>query len=532
MIFRLHEIKLKLEYTKEDILNSIISNTGLQKKNILSNKIIRRSLDARRDPVYNLVIEFKCNDDVIPKKSNYLKKYKPDTPKTSPFIKNYTGLSPIIVGAGPTGLMAALKLAEHGIAPTIYERGSDAYTRAREIEEYIKTGKLNTESNILFGEGGAGLFSDGKLTTRSKNKSTMKYFFEKLVECGAPRSILIDSEPHLGSDVLLQIVPRLREMIIQKGGKFHFNSTVTDLVIKDNKVSGIIVNGKKINTNHCILATGHSARDVYKFLSKKKIDLEPKGFAIGVRVEISQTKVNLAQYGKHVKNPLLKPAFFRLVRKAKDDFRACYTFCMCPGGTVLSCASSEGMITTNGMSLSKRNGSLANAGFLVPVNVEDYQDFHQDEYPNLAGMFFQESIEKKIFEAGGSDYSIPTARLTDYIKGIKTDKLPHNISCKRAVPTKINDILPDFINKTLINSIPKMMSILGEYNYNNVTVFAAETRSSSPVRILRNKEENESTNTKGLFPCGEGAGYAGGIVSSAIDGIKIAESILDKTSKV
>jgi len=287
----------------------------------------------------------------------------------------------------------------------------------------------------------------------------------------------------------------------------------------------MIVNGEKFTSGNCILATGHSARDVYRMLADSDVKLEQKSFAIGLRVELPQKIVDQTQWGKFAGHSRLGAASFRLTRKKDRDFRACYTFCMCPGGFVIPCASSEKMFTTNGMSLANRGETLANAAFLVPVTPADYQSIQSDKYPHLAGCEFQMNIEKSIFEAGNHDYSIPVCSLSQFLDKNSTAAVSPNHSFPKIVEADIRSILPEFIYRTLANSIPKMLRIFRNLNYDEVTLYAAETRSSSPVRIIRNTD-GQSINTKGLFPCGEGAGYAGGIVSSALDGIRIAESVI------
>lgn len=526
MIYRINQIKVSLDYTDQLVLKKVLQATRLKSKDVKYLKIIRRSLDARHHPAYIMTVEISTTAKIM--KSRDIQLYKPSTKKSNTIkIQNYTGKKPVIVGAGPAGLMAALVLAENGVPPIVLERGSHARDRAYEIKHYLETGKLNADSNILYGEGGAGLFSDGKLTARSKDRQTTRYFFEKLVEAGADETILIDAEPHLGSDMLLKIIPKIREKIIKLGGEFQFNTRMDSMRIDHESVAQINTSREVIETDICILATGHSARDVYKYLSVSGIHLAPKPFAIGVRVELPQSYVDTTQYGKFAGDKRLGAASFRLTRKEEENYRACYTFCMCPGGEVMPCTSSESMITTNGMSWSTRAGKKANAAFLVPVNEKDYVNYIDENYPALEGLFFQESIERKIFAAGDDANKIPVSRLSDFLNNTVSKSLPEDSSCKRTKPTNINGILPEYIESTLKYSIPKMIAKLGRPPFSNVAIYCGETRSSSPVRIMRNHETYESSNVKGLYPCGEGAGYAGGIVSSAIDGIKVAESILN-----
>jgi uncharacterized FAD-dependent dehydrogenase len=372
------------------------------------------------------------------------------------------------------------------------------------------------------------MFSDGKLTARSKQREAKDYFFRTLVSCGAPESIMIDAEPHLGTDMMLKIIPKLRERITELGGEIYFNAGMTDLELNDGTLTGVITDSGILETDSCILATGHSARDVYRLLALREVSLEEKPFAVGVRLELPQEDVNRAQYGKNAGSPHLEPASFRYTRKEENGLRACYTFCMCPGGEVMACASSEGMLTTNGMSYSKRNRATANAAFLIPVSGKDFTEFKDEEYPALSGIRFQEYFEKKVFEAGGSDYSLPASLLSDYLSDTESLSLTYGASCRRIKPVHINPILPGYITDALVHWIPRMLAGFRDLDFDEVIVYSAETRSSAPVRVLRDKETFESVNTPGLYPCGEGSGYAGGIVSSAIDGMGAAKAVLKK----
>ncbi len=525
--YQVNQIRVPLNYSERNVLKNILQKARIQADDLVSWKILRRSLDARRKPVYIITAAITTKKKI--KKNRDIQVM---TPKTATIeniaISNYTGRKPIIVGAGPAGLMAAYFLADHGIPPIVIDRGSTVTNRAKQIYNYNKNGDLNEDANVLFGEGGAGLFSDGKLTARSKNRMTIRYFFNKLVEAGAPEDILIDAEPHLGSDKLIKIIPGMRQKIIELGGEFHFDTRMKELIIENNELKGIKTTRGNLSSDHVILATGHSARDIYRYLSSNNVVLAAKAFAVGVRIELPQSIVNRSQYGHYATHPKLSAASFRLSRRAEGTSRSCYTFCMCPGGEVMSCTSSAGYLTTNGMSLSSRNGKMANAAFLVPVNRQDFEDHKNSQYPALEGLFFQEAIESKIFRAGGKNYSIPAARLSDFLDHTASSSLPKNYSCKRIKITKVNGILPPVIENNLIHSIPKMLGKIGRPSFNEVIVYCGETRSSSPVRILRNKKSLESTAVSGLYPCGEGSGYAGGIVSSAVDGIRVAKSILNR----
>ncbi len=344
---------------------------------------------------------------------------------------------------------------------------------------------------------------------------------ELLHACGANASVTIDAAPHIGSDRLMQIVPRIREKIIAAGGEVHFESRLDDLIIEKGQLRAVVINGEERECSHCILAVGHSARDGVEMLARRGVELQAKPFAVGIRLEVPQEEINRSQYGRFAGNPLLGAANFRLTRRGGADIRPCYTFCMCPGGRVITCASEEGHLTTNGMSYASRAMTKGNAGFLVPVGPEDYPD-HAN--PALAGMEFQRALERAAFEAAGGDYTVPAIRLVDFLTQQISPSLPEGGSCARATPVEFRSILPEFIIRTLEAALPPMLKELKPVQAEDALLYAPETRSSSPLWILRTPE-GESASTRGLFPAGEGAGYAGGIVSSAIDGMKIAGQV-------
>ena len=528
MKYRLHEIKLPLSYSQQDVKQAVLTVTGLQPRELQQVTVIRRSLDARQEPKYNLIIEISSTAAPRCSRKNFTEIHNGKNPDPIPRSSGLRSpaTAPVIIGAGPAGLMAALTLAENGLKPHIYEQGERAEKRAWSIHQYLEEGLLNQASNILSGEGGAGLWSDGKLTSRHKNRRLIRRFFTALVACGAPDSILIDAEPHLGSDRLLKIIPGLREKISSLGGTFHFNAEVTDLQIEQGIFRGIRVGSTSVSADYGIIAAGHSARKLYKILANAGTALEPKPFAVGVRLEIPQDIINRSRYGRHADFPGLGPASFRLTRKPEKGIRACYTFCMCPGGQVLPCASSPGEITSNGMSLSTRAGSWGNAAFLVPVTREDFSSVGTSSPAVLQGCSFQEAIETAAFTEGGKDFSLPAARLTDFLNESASTGIYHTISCKRARAGAVHRILPAPVTQTLMRAIPPMLGRFSNLDLESVTVYGAETRSSSPVRILRDDQTGMSVNTLNLFPAGEGSGYAGGIVSSAIDGITAATALI------
>ncbi len=514
--YRIEQLRIPYEYTEKDISKKISKFARIPVKMVTSYTLIRRSLDARKAPVYVITVEFTTTVEL-----NRLAKgvvHIDDTvhidavPKVGP--QKYR---PIVVGTGPAGRSAAWYLAKAGLNPIIFERGEESDIRYKKVMDYWDNGVLDVESNVLFGEGGAGLFSDGKLTARSKEKGKIRQFLDILVKHGAKESIVMDQLPHIGSDKLMEISPRIRHEIEENGGEFHFSTTVTKVLFDGTKVKGVETTKGTFETESLIFAIGHSARDTYKSLMDSGVALRAKPFAIGLRVELPQDLINSCRYKDF--NPSYGAAEFRLTRKAENDYRSCYSFCMCPGGLVVSCASEAEMITSNGMSLSKRDLPSGNAAFLVPVTVDDLES----DSP-MAGINLQKQLEETAFKVAGSNYSLPASTLKNYLNNEKGNKLCPFTSPHRATLANLNEVLPDYVNKTLHYAIPKMLRQLGNPNWGEVMVYGPETRSSAPVQITRD-ENGESVSHSGLYPTGEGAGYAGGIVSSGIDGLKAAERI-------
>lgn len=527
MRYRLQGLKLPLEYKPGDIQRRAAWKMGCALDSISNMIIIKRSLDARKEPKFNIVLEFDVDETKLQRK---LKSAVPaPDEKVITFTKSGPKPTfrkrPVVIGAGPAGLLAALSLAQSGARPILYERGADSQTRKQHVSQFWETGTHLTESNVLYGEGGAGLFSDGKLTARTKDKASLKFVLQSLVNHGADSSILYDSAPHIGTDQLLSIVPGIRKEIIEAGGEIFFNSRLESISIEKGKVTGVRVNGNEIETDVCLLATGHSARDVYKMLADNGVPLEQKSFAVGVRVELPQSVIDNTQWGRWAGHKKLHAASFRITRKREEDTGACYSFCMCPGGVVIPCVTEEKMLTTNGMSYSDRGKPFGNAAFLVPIMPQDYKNFEDNKYPALAGCYFQEEIERKAYIAGGKKYGLPAARISDFINRKDSGILPEKCSFSNIRAADLHDILPEYVSRTLVHTIPPMLQIFHGLNLNDVVVYGAETRSSSPVRIIRD-DQFQSVGICGLYPCGEGAGYAGGIVSSAIDGLNAAQAVL------
>ncbi|MCK5586321.1 FAD-binding protein, partial [Candidatus Bipolaricaulota bacterium] len=518
MRLRINQIIMKFEYTPEDVLHAIARRLGTPEQDLGEVEVLRRSIDARkkdRPPHYVLSAEVTYEGEAPPPLApGQVDMIQEPEPRPVARATRPGAHRPVVVGAGPAGLMTALMLAEAGCRPLLVERGAQTEARQRQVKTFWSQALLDPESNVLYGEGGAGLFSDGKLTARSKDRFAVRHFFETLVACGASPDILIDAEPHIGSDVLTEIIPVLRQRIVESGGEVQFNARLDDMDTEDGALRGVVVSGTEHRTDACFLATGHSARDVYRLLSRKAVPLEAKPFAIGVRLELPQRRIDWAQYGRWALQPSLGSASFRLTWKGGKNARSCYSFCMCPGGLVIACASSEGLLTSNGMSFSGRAKTFGNAAFLVPVGAEDFP-LQEGDHPALGGVAFQEELERAAFQAGGADYSLPAQRLVEFLAATDAQEIPSERSCARAAPANLHALLPPIIIDTLRRAIPRMLRELNDVRMEEVLVYATETRSSSPVRIVRNPATGQSLGVGGLYPIGEGSGYAGGIVSSA-----------------
>lgn len=529
MRLRVRQVSVPLAYSEAHLLGRASLMVGCEPKALSEVVVIRRSLDARArtmEPVYILTVEVTLAATALPRgaKVDFVEVLGPpstDRPMV-PGPVSVRGARPVVVGAGPAGLFAAHQLAMAGARPLLIERGEDAASRTPRVAQFWSRGLLDPESNVLFGEGGAGLFSDGKLTARSKDRGRVRAVMELLHACGADASVLFDAEPHIGSDRLMEVVPRLRERIIAGGGEVRFRSRLEDVVVEDGRLRGLLVNGVELECTHCVLAVGHSAREVYAMLARRGVTLRPKPFAVGVRVELPQATIDRSQYGRFAGHPLLGPASFRLTRREGPGVRPCYSFCMCPGGMVIACASEPGMLTTNGMSEASRSLPRGNAAFLVPVRPED---FPAHAVPALAGVEFQRELEGRAFVCGNGAYLVPACRLSDFLSRRVSSTLPEGRYGPRAVSAELRAVLPDFVAHTLEQSLLPMLKELRGVKPDEAMLYAPETRSSSPVRIERTPD-GESVSTRGLFPAGEGAGYAGGIVSSAVDGLRAAEQVL------
>jgi len=532
-LIQIAEISLSIKTNPSEIKNKIISILNINSEEIINYQIIKRAIDSRNKKrinfVYTINIEIKNIQNVI-KNLETLDPYlvrkhriKILEPSIYQIKKTSTKIThrPIIVGSGPSGLFTALLLAQAGFKPLIIERGKDLDNRIKDVTLFSKTGELNLESNVQFGEGGAGTFSDGKLYTLITNHR-LKYIFEEFIKAGAPKEITWDAKPHIGTDKLKIVVKNIRQKIIKLGGEILFNTKLTDLKIKNNKIYSIIVNDKKeISTEYLILGIGHSARDTYQMLFDKNIKMEAKTFSMGLRIEHSTKMINQSQYGKFYESPLLPAASYKLVAHLPQN-RSVYTFCMCPGGQVMNASSEKERLVTNGMSRYAQDQENSNSALLVNVTPEDFGSSHP-----LAGIEFQRHWENQAFVAGGGDYKAPVQLVGDFLRE-RTSVVVKKIkpSFKPGVtPTNLDNCLPDYIINSIRKALPILNTKINGFSDPEAILTGVETRSSSPLRILR--DENFQTNIKGIYPIGEGSGHAGGIVSSALDGILTAENIIE-----
>ena len=523
-MLRISNIKIPVtQALTEDVLKAAVEKK-LRTKGVKNIGIVKQSTDARDKSrvMYMLTLDF----DVY-KENRFLKLKNISVPENEEYVLPECAnkaFRPLVVGFGPAGMFCALALAEMGMKPTVIERGKCVEERQKDVEEFWKSGKLDTSSNVQFGEGGAGTFSDGKLTT-GINDIRCAYILKRFVEFGAPERIKYLAKPHIGTDNLVGAVKNIRERIKELGGEVLFGHRLTDIHMENNRPAYAVVDSpegeKHIDCDALVLAVGHSARDTFEMLKNKGFAMERKPFAMGVRIEHRQEDINRAQYGNFAK--YLPAADYKLTAHLENG-RTAYSFCMCPGGVVVAAASEEGRVVTNGMSYFARDGKNANAALLVNVAPEDIEG---DDV--LGGVYLQRELEKRAFEAGGGDYSAPAQKVGDLLE----DKA--SIDFGRVEPTyapavKPSDmrlVFPDFIYESLKSGILAMDKKLEGFADADAVVTAVESRSSSPVRILREKDSLESLNFKGIYPCGEGCGYAGGIMSAAADGLKAAEKIAE-----
>ncbi|HWZ16363.1 MAG TPA: FAD-dependent oxidoreductase [Mucilaginibacter sp.] len=483
------------------------SSLNISQQKISGIKILKRSIDARgRKVVYRMQVQVFIDEVFVPE--TFTVKY-PDVKKSK---------SVIIVGAGPAGLFAALQCIELGLKPIILERGKDVKQRRRDLANINKQGLVDPESNYCFGEGGAGTYSDGKLYTRSTKRGDVNAVLKTFVAHGATEDILIDARPHIGTNKLPQIITSIAESILNAGGDICFDTKVTALLIEFGKIRGVeLATGEKINADAVILATGHSARDIFEMLRRQNILIEAKPFALGVRIEHPQEIIDHAQYHCEHRGPDLPPSYYNLVEQV--DNRGVFSFCMCPGGIIAPCATEAVEIVVNGWSPSKRNNPFANSGTVVQVNLEDVAGDNNDPLKMLR---FQQEIEHLAFKEGGGRLVAPGQRMVDFVENRISANLPVNSYLPGTKSASLNEILPGWINERLRKALPAFGRKMKGYYTNEAILVGVESRTSSPVKVPRDKETLQHPQVLGLFPCGEGAGYAGGIISAAIDGINCA----------
>ncbi len=524
----LKNIKFEIQHNDKDINNKIIKTLKINKNDLLSYEIIKKSLDSRNKDnifyVYNFNINVKNEKKVLHLKN--VQKAKNIKYEEVKLTNEKYKKRPVIIGTGPAGLLAGIVLAQAGLKPILIEQGKEVTKRAKDIQTFWKTGQLNETSNVQFGAGGAGTFSDGKLTTGVNNPLKAKVIKE-LINAGANENIKYVSKPHLGTDELIKIVYNICLKIEDLGGEILFETKFIDFEVEENKLSKIkILNNQKektLQTDYMILAIGHSARDTFYKLYEKKINIKPKPFAVGFRIEHLQSDVNKSQYGKNYK--LLEPASYKL--NTKIDNRTLHTFCMCPGGVVVGASSEKNMVVCNGMSYSKRNLINSNSALLVNINIEDY-DGQQNP---LNGIKFQRDLEKKAFEAGGKSYYAPVQKVGDFLENKKSENftkvIPSYLPGYKSV--NLNEVFDQSITKTIKEALIKMSEKIDFLKDKEAVLTAIESRSSSPITIIRDKKL--MSNIYGIYPCGEGAGYAGGITSSAIDGIRCANMLINEINE-
>jgi len=496
------------------IKNKIAKELNIKSSSINSIRLLKRSIDARQKQVYyNLRYEVSTEDTIQTKE--IVRDYK---------NVNNSEFTVHIIGSGPAGLFAALRAIELGIKPIVFERGKDVRERRRDLAKINKEHEVNGESNYCFGEGGAGTYSDGKLYTRSKKKGNVLRGLETLIFHGANDNIIIDAHPHIGTNKLPKIIENIREQILSSGGEIHFNSKLTDFEVEKGKFVNITINKQEnIPVENIIVATGHSARDIFGLFDTKKLEMEFKPFALGVRAEHPQAIIDTIQYHCEVRDENLPPASYSLVTQTGNH--GVYSFCMCPGGIIAPCATSPGEVVTNGWSPSKRNNPFANSGVVVEVKWEDIPEFHQ--YGALAGVKFQSYIEQKAWKMAGETQKVPAQRMIDFVNGVQSNDLPKTSYQPGVVSVDLNKLFPEFIAKSLRNAFTDFGKKMKGYLTNEAVLHATESRTSSPIRIPRT-ETLEHPQAKGLYPCGEGAGYAGGIMSAAIDGERCVNAIAEK----
>jgi len=536
---RIEEISLQLEESEDCLIAKIAEIMGTQPAQILNFRLVKKSVDSRNKEhiAFIYTVDVQLNEDAVNDfdrvdqrgaaiqarltrhKVRYHDQY---TYQLRAVPAGACKKRPLVIGAGPAGLFAALLLARAGLLPVLMERGKEVGERVSDVERFFTTGSLDPNSNILFGEGGAGTFSDGKLTTQVHNPRAA-YVLEQLVEAGAPRDILIDAKPHIGTDKLREVVRNLRQMIVSLGGEVHFNRCLTGIEIQDERIrAAVFSDGSRRETDNLVLAIGHSARETYHLLHERRLFMRPKPFAIGLRIEHPADMINRAQYGRFSRHPKLPVASYKSVVHLATG-RSVYTFCMCPGGFVIAAASEFDMLSINGMSESARNGANSNSALLVNVDPRDFGSDHP-----LAGIQFQRHWEAKAFSAGGGGFRAPAQRVEDFLANRASTRCGSVAATyrPRVTFTALDSCLPEYVIDSIRAALPIFDRKIRGFACGDAVLTGIESRSSAPLTIVRNDLCEASV--RGIYPAGEGAGYAGGIVSSALDGLLVAEKIIAK----
>jgi len=510
-------MKKKISNLKIGLDEELEEKLKLKDPNFSDYRVLKKSLDARgnKTPEFVYTLDLYSRGAKAPKIKFNLEKSK--------LPKNME--KPIIVGSGPAGLFAALRLVERGISCILLEQGTQTKERLKDIAQYWRKGHLNPDNNVCHGEGGAGLFSDGKLITRIKSPH-IEYVMNQLVRFGAPEEIEYLSNPHVGSDKIRRVIPIMRDYLEANGCTIHFNTKMEKLITANGNITGVITaKGKQFNSNHVVLACGHSATDLFHTLKEQDVYMETKPFAIGLRVEHPQDVINQIQYKKHYNHPKLSAANYKLTYNNTDKSVGVYSFCMCPGGFVLTSSTEAGTVVSNGMSNYRRNSPYANSAIVVTFDPPDINDV-------FSGLKYRSKIEKQAYKLvtnEGGNRELPAQYLTDFIINKKSGQLDKSSSLSGTVGTNLNPLFPDKIQTELKNAFEKFNSNMKGFIHEKAQVFGVESRTSCPIRITRDKDSLESLSHSGLYPCGEGAGYAGGITSAACDGINVAEKIYELT---